>query len=321
MSDWDVLDVLVAHTRMASAVLAALDGQPGLRVRMLDTVADDLSGAQPDALIGYQFGPDSLRSLTRLRWLHLTGTGVDHLGPAGLHAGALVTTSSRVPVTAVAEYALAGLFLLAKDLVGVARGERREWYRSEAVQVTGSTVAVLGAGRIGRAVLSRLVALGAETVAVTRQGGGLVPEAGRTIGVRQLAAEAPRLDWVICCLPGGPGATGVLDAQVLAALPPHARIVNVGRASTIDTAALYAALRAGRLGGAFLDVHDVEPLPADDPAWQVPGLVVSPHCAFRFPGEPAGVAAAFLDNLDDLRDGLAPRDRADWNVEPVPGPA
>lgn len=316
MSDWDVLDVLVAHTRMAPEVLAALDGQPGLRVRVLDTVQDDLGGDQPDALIGYQFGPDSLRGLTRLRWLHLSGTGVDHLGPAGLTPDALVTTSSRVPVTAVAEYALAGLFLLAKDLVGVACGERREWFRSEAVLVAGSTVAVLGAGRIGRAVLSRLAALGADTVAVTRQGADPVPEAGRTIGVHQLAAEAAQLDCLIGCLPGGPDTAGVIDAQVMAALPAHARIVNVGRASTIDTAALYAALRAGRLAGAFLDVHDVEPLPAEDPAWQVRGLVVSPHCAFRFPGEPAGVAAAFLDNLQDLRNGQAPRDRADWTSLP-----
>jgi phosphoglycerate dehydrogenase-like enzyme len=300
---------------MADEIRAALDGQPGLRVRVLETVEGDLGGPEPDALIGYQFGPDSLRGLSRLRWLHLTGTGVDHLVPAGLDPGVLVTTSSRVPVTAVAEYTLAGLFLLTKDLVGVARAEQRRWFSSEAVQISGSVVAVLGAGRIGRAVLSRLAALGADTVAVTRPGADPVPEAGRTIGLHQLAAEAGQLDSLIACLPGGPGTAGVLSAQVLAALPPHARIVNVGRASTIDTAALYAALHAGRLGGAFLDVHDVEPMPADDPAWQVPGLVVSPHCAFRFPGEPAGVAAAFLDNLDDLRNGLTPRDRAGWTVQ------
>jgi phosphoglycerate dehydrogenase-like enzyme len=318
VSDWDVLEVLVAHSRMASEVVTALEGHPGLRLRVLDSgysidsIEGDLGGFQPDALIGYQFPAGSLRGLPGLRWLHLTGTGVDHLEPAGLDPGALVTTSSRVPVTAVAEYALAGLFLLAKDLTGVARGERREWFTSGAVQIAGSTVAVAGAGRIGRAVLSRLAALGAHTVAVTRPGGEPVAEAARTIGMHRLAAEAGGFDHLIGCLPGGPGTAGVLSAEVLAALPAHARIVNVGRASTLDTEALHAALRGGRLAGAFLDVHDVEPLPAEDPAWQVPGLVVSPHCAFRFPGEPAGVAAAFLDNLEDLRNGVTPRDRAGW---------
>jgi phosphoglycerate dehydrogenase-like enzyme len=315
VSDWDRLDVLVTHCGMASGLLAALEGAPGLRVRMVegaapaDPVAAGLDGYRPDAVIGFQFGPHSLAGLDGLRWLHLTGTGVDHLTPAGLGRDVLVTTSSRVPVTAVAEYALAALMLLTKDLVGLAAGQRRDWFSSAATLVSGSTVAVLGAGRIGRALLVKLAALGARTVAVTRHGAEPVAEAGRTIALVALAGEASGLDAVIGCLPGGPGTRHALGRDVLAALPAHARVVNVGRASTVDTAALYAALRAGRLAGAFLDVHDVEPLPADHEAWQVPGLVVSPHCAFRFPGEPAAVAAAFLDNLDDLRRGLVPRDR------------
>ena len=321
MSDWDRLDVLVTHCGMARELIAALDGQAGLRLRVFegaapaDPVAAGFDGYRPDAVIGYQFGPGSLRGLAGVRWLHLTGTGVDHLEPAGLDPDVLVTTSSRVPVTAVAEYALAGLFLLTKDLVGVAAGQRRPWFSSAANLVAGSTVAVLGAGRIGRAVLARLSALGAHTVAVTRDGAEPVAEAARTIGLAGLAAEAAGLDAVIGCLPGGPGTVHALSREVLEALPAHARVVNVGRASTVDTEALYAALRAGRLAGAFLDVHDVEPLPADHEAWQVPGLVVSPHCAFRFPGEPAAVAAAFLDNLDDLRRGQAPRDRVGWLLE------
>lgn len=321
MSDWDCLDVLITHCGMARELVAALDGQAGLRLRVIegstptDPVAADLTDYRPDAVIGYQFGPASLRGLAGVRWLHLTGTGVDHLEPAGLDPAVLVTTSSRVPVTAVAEYAVAGLFLLTKDLVGVAAGQRRPWFSSAANLVAGSTVAVLGAGRIGRAVLGRLSALGAHTVAVTRHGTEPVAEAGRTIGLASLAAEAAGLDAVIGCLPGGPGTVHALSSEVLANLPAHARVINVGRASTVDTEALYAALRAGRLAGALLDVHDHEPLPADHEAWQVPGLVVSPHCAFRFPGEPAAVAAAFLENLDDLRSGQPPRDRAGWLLE------
>lgn len=318
MSDWDVLEVLIANSRMAGEVATVLDGHPGLRLRVAESVEELPGSARPDALIGYQFGPGSLSQLTGLRWLHLSGTGVDHLDSAGLDPRALVTTSARVPVAAVAEYAIAGLFMLAKDLVGVARGERREFFRSNAVLVAGSTVAVVGAGQIGRAVLARLTALGACTLAVTRPGAQPVAEASRTVGLDQLGAEAPAIDHLIACLPGGPETAGVLGADLFAALPPHATVVNVGRASTIDTPALYQALGEGRLGGAFLDVHDVEPLPADDPAWQVPGLVVSPHCAFRFPGEPAAVAAAFLDNLDDLRQGRVPRDRAARTLQGSP---
>lgn len=80
----------------------------------------------------------------------------------------------------------------------------------------------------------------------------------------------------------------------------------------LDSKALYEALAAGRLRGAFLDVHDEEPLHAEHPAWDIPNLVVSPHCAFAFPDEVPATAAAFLANLDDLRHARPLRDRVPW---------
>lgn len=304
---WGRLEVAVAHTRMAPALLDALAGTDGLRLRGEPGAA----GPGTDVLVGYHFPQGSCAGLPGLRWVHLTGTGTDHLQRAGLAHDVLVTTSAAVPVAAVAEYAVSGLLLVLKDLADLA-GRQREWFRSRAAMLAGSTVGVIGAGRIGRAVLARLRALGARTVAVTRPGAPPVPDAAVTAGADRLVAAAREMDHLVACLPGGPATDGLVSSGVLAALGEDAVVVNVGRASTVDTAALYAALRAGRLRGAFLDVHDVEPLPPGDEAWTVPNLVVSPHCAFCFPGEPAGVAAAFLDNLDDLRHGRSPRDRAPW---------
>lgn len=310
--DWSRVDVRIAYTRMAPRLLPVLAGVVGLRA----CIEADEPGPDTEVLIGYQFPPGSLAGLPRLRWVHLTGTGVDHLARAGLPAGVLVTTSAAVPVTAVAEYAVAGLLLLTKDLIDVVAGRPADWFTSRATLLAGSTVGVVGVGRIGRAVVDRLTALGAKPVAVTRTGRPAIPEAVCTIGAERLTAEASTLDHLVACLPGSAGTAGLIGADVIAALPPHATVVNVGRASTLDTAALYAALREGRLRGAFLDVHEIEPMPPDDPAWSVPGLVVSPHRAFCFPGEPAGVAAAFLDNLDDLRGGRPPRDRVAWPGRP-----
>lgn len=273
-----------------------------------------LDGA--DVIIGFQFAAGSLASARRLRWLHLTGTGTDHLESAGLSSRVLVTNSASVPVTAVAEYAVAGLLLLAKDLAGVTDGRPRqpnEWFTSTATLLDGATVAVVGAGRIGRAILARTAVFGAKTIAVTRPGAPPVGEATRTVGADQLTAVAPGIDHLLCALPGSPATSGLISAAVLAALPRHATVVNVGRASTLDIRALYTALSEGRLRGAFLDVHETEPLPPDDPAWQVPRLIVSPHRAFCFPGEPRRVTEVFLANLDDLRHGLVPRDRVDWH--------
>jgi phosphoglycerate dehydrogenase-like enzyme len=301
---WSDLRVHIAHCRMAPKLVPVLGTAEGLHIGIADGAPVD----DADVVIGYHFPPDSLAGLKRLRWLHLTGTGTDHLRATGLPDHVIVTTSAAVPVTAVAEYAVSGLLLLVKELPEVVTRDGAEWFSSRARLLSGSVVAVVGAGRIGRAVIRLLAAFGARTVAVTRTGDTPVPEADRTIGAHRLAAEAPALDHLVACLPGGAGTRGLVGADVVAALPAHATVVNVGRGETIDHPALHRALRDGRLHGAFLDVHEREPLPGDDPAWQVPRLIISPHRAFAFPGEPVEVARTFLTNLRDLRDGRAPRD-------------
>jgi phosphoglycerate dehydrogenase-like enzyme len=319
---WSALQVTVTGTPKAPRLLDLLRDTPGLRL-VGDVPSDgDMAGladADSEVVIGYRFGPGSLAAWPRLRWLHLTGSGIDHLARADLAPDVLVTTSAQIPVTAVAEYALSGLLLLIKDLASLAPGRQPAWFGSPATLLAGSRVAVVGAGRIGRAVLARTAALGATTIAVTRRGDPPVAEAGETIGAARLAAAAPGIDHLIACLPGAPATAGLISAEVLAALPAGATVVNVGRAETIDTAALYDALRGGRLRGAFLDVHQTEPLPADDPCWDVPGLIVSPHRAFAFPDEALMIARAFLANLDDLRQQRSPRDRVPWPADRASG--
>ncbi|WP_367127814.1 NAD(P)-dependent oxidoreductase [Saccharothrix sp. HUAS TT1] len=316
---WEHPTVLVAHSKMAPHLVPHVrDEVPVLCAETVAELPGDVR-SRVDVLVGYQFPAGVLDLLPALRWLHLTGTGTDHLRAAGLVPGVLVTNSARVPVESVAEYAVSALLMLLKDFASlVERPQRLPWYSSPAVMLDGSTVLVLGAGRIGRALVRRLAALGARCVAVTRTGAEPVPGAVRTIGVAELPRTVATADHVVCCLPGSEETAGLVDADFLAALKPHSALVNVGRAATVDEVALHAALRAGALRGAFVDVHRVEPLPPDDPAWSVPNLVVSPHRAFAFPGEPAGVGRAFLDNLSDLRAGRTPRDAVVVAVEEEP---
>jgi phosphoglycerate dehydrogenase-like enzyme len=306
---WSNPVVLVAHTKMAPELASHLAVETP--VLCTDSIADLPADvlADVDVLVGHQIPPGALRLLPNLRWLHLTGTGTDHLPAAGLAPQVTVTTSARVPVESVAEYAISALLMLLKDLPTLSqRPQRRPWYTSSALMLHGSTVLVVGAGRIGQAVVRRLTALGAHCLAVTRTGAVPVPGADRTVGVDRLTQAAASADHIVCCLPASPGTANLIDKDVLAALPGHAVLVNVGRATTVEDTALHAALRSHKLRGALLDVHRVEPLPPDDPAWTVPNLILSPHCAFAFPDEPASVGQAFLDNLADLRAGQPPRD-------------
>jgi phosphoglycerate dehydrogenase-like enzyme len=301
---------------MGPALLKALGDR--VTARLVDSPASldparqaDIPGLhEVDTIIGFHFPREALAELPNLRWLHLTGTGSDHLPATGLRSGVLVTNSPRVAIEPVAEYALTGLLACLKDIAGLgARPNQRPWFGASSLMLAGSTVGVLGAGRIGTAVIRRLTALGARAVAFTRTGGPDIPEATETVASARLDERASALDSLVCCLPATAATRGLVGAATLAALPPHASVVNVGRASSIDLGALYESLRARRIHAAFLDVHTTEPLPPDDEAWQVPGLVVSPHCGFAFPDEAVEVARGFFANLTDLRAGIPPRDQ------------
>lgn len=307
--------VLISHSTMGPAMLAALGDR--VSARLVDSPAALDRARQPnipglediDTIIGFHFPPDALAGLPNLRWLHLTGTGSDHLLATGLHPGVLVTNSPRVAVEPVAEYALTGLLACLKDFASLGeRPNRRRWFGASSLMLAGSTVGVLGAGRIGTAVIRRLTALGARCVAFTRTGTPAVQEAIETIDSAELYNRAHTLDSLVCCLPATAATRGLVSADMLAALPTHAVIVNVGRAHSIDVEALYECLRTQRIRAAFLDVHASEPLPPNDPAWAIPRLIVSPHCGFAFPDEALEVARSFFDNLDDLRAGVTPRD-------------
>lgn len=156
----------------------------------------------------------------------------------------------------------------------------------------GATVLIVGFGAIGREVARLAAGFGMRVLAFNTTGerrqpphrfrepgtgdpDGLVPE--RVEPIETLPTFAPEADFVVCCLPATPRTTGVVDAQLLAVLPESAWVVNVGRGNAVDLDALGAALAAGAIAGAVIDVLEREPLPGGDPLWDVSGLVLTPH--------------------------------------------
>src|ERR1700712_5335789 len=131
-------------------------------------------------------------------------------------------------------------------------------------QVSEQTVLVVGLGGIGKRTAELLKALGATVLGVKRTPGPVefVDEVHPTTALAELVGRA---DAIVFTLPGTDATTGLYDAELIAATTPGAVIVNVGRGSVIDEAALVEGLSAGPLGSAYLDVTAVEPLPADSP--------------------------------------------------------
>ncbi|WP_347266347.1 NAD(P)-dependent oxidoreductase [Paracoccus sp. (in: a-proteobacteria)] len=154
-------------------------------------------------------------------------------------------------------------------------------------------VTVLGMGELGRAVALALAGLGFRVAGWSRSGR---PVPGiEVMPATMLPAALARAEILICLLPDTPDTRDLLDARRLALLPPGATLINAGRGTLIDDAALLAALAGGRPARAVLDVFRTEPLPADHPFWHDPRVTVTPHVAAETrPATAAPVVAANL---------------------------
>jgi D-3-phosphoglycerate dehydrogenase len=221
------------------------------------------------------------RSLLRdeVAWVQLDSAGVEPWFELGLVDSARVWTSAAgAYAAAVAEHVVALLLAAAKRLAECARATTWMKHELEGVALAGSTIGIVGAGAIGRETIRRLQPFDVQVVGSTRSGAE-VPGADRSLGPDGLDELLERSDYVVLCAPLTPETTGLIGARELALLAPGGVLVNVARGALVDTEALLAALRGDRLGGAFLDVTDPEPLPDGHPLWSEPRVLITPHVA------------------------------------------
>jgi phosphoglycerate dehydrogenase-like enzyme len=134
-------------------------------------------------------------------------------------------------------------------------------------------------------------------VLVVRRGAASAGPGIETLPFRQLPGVLPRADWLVLACPLNAETLGLIDAAALAALPRGAHLINVARGEVVVQPALVAALQSGHLAGAFLDVFEHEPLPAESPLWALPGVIVTPHSAGYSDSHAPRVAALFAGNL------------------------
>jgi phosphoglycerate dehydrogenase-like enzyme len=222
------------------------------------------------------------RHRPRLRWVQLPTMGYDPVELHGVPSGVTVTTAGDAYAPTVAEHALTLLLALVRRIPEAVRNaERHRWDQSGARAIGtlhGATVAVVGFGNIGREIAVRLRGFGARVVAVSRNGRP-DPLADEVVAADRLFDALGRSDAVVLAVPLNAQTRHLIDARALAAMQPHALLINIARGGVIDQPALATALAEGRLGGAGLDVTDPEPLPPDDPLWTLPNALITPHVA------------------------------------------
>lgn len=213
-----------------------------------------------------------LDACPHLRVISNYAVGTDNVDLAAAEArGIPVGNTPDVLTDATADLAFALLLALARRLPEAAGAVRAgEWVTFEpsrwlGSEVTGATLGIVGHGRIGQAVARRAQGFGMAVVHSSRSGG--VP----------LGELLERSDFVSLHAPLTPDTRHLIDASALARMKPTAHLVNTARGPLVDPSALGAALHAGTIAGAGLDVTDPEPLPADDPLLAAPNLLVVPH--------------------------------------------
>jgi phosphoglycerate dehydrogenase-like enzyme len=237
---------------------------------------------QPDALVWLDPRAvpaliEQVASAPTLRWVQLPFAGVENVVASGLldhdHIWTCAKGSYAEPV---AEHALtlslAGLRLLKT------RTAARSWGKAAGTSLYDQKVTILGGGGITTKLLEQLAPFRVEATVVRRKADP-VTGAARTVSVEDLDEVLPGSLVVYLALALTPETTGIIGARQLELMDETAWLVNVARGGHVDTDALVAALRAGSIAGAALDVTDPEPLPDGHPLWDLPNCIITPHTA------------------------------------------
>ena len=237
-----------------------------------------------------------------VRWIQIGGSGFDHLLPWDTER-ITVTNGAGVLAPYLAESVTGGMLALGCGFLNYVEQQRaRQWAPAAFTPLRGRTLLVVGFGKIGECVAINARALGMRVLAI-RGTPAPHPAADEMHGADALRALLSRADFVSLHVRLNPATRGMLSRDEFAAMKPSAYLVNTSRGPVVDEAALIDALRSGRLAGAYLDVFETEPLPAESPLWTMPNVLVTPHSSDNVHGWPRRFAELFADNLERWRAG------------------
>lgn len=269
---------------------------------------------ETDAICTYGPAATLLDAAPNLHWLALSSAGAELAVERGLvrPGGLTVTTASGVHAVPISEHVFGMLLMWVRgwpemlDLQRASKWPDREgWPPLQPRELSGATLGIIGLGAIGRAVARLGHAFGMRVIATHRSArpGESDPDLDQQYPLTQLRDLLAASDYVVVAAPATSETRHLIGANELAAMRPHAFLINIARGSLIDQDALITALTAQRIGGAGLDVFEQEPLPAESPLWKLPNVILSPHVAGATQRYGERLADLLIENITHLRNG------------------
>lgn len=306
MSENSILVVADEEATAAAGASAISEELPDVPV---DTLTDGVVADERlrSARIFATFDPtaEQLASAEAAEWIHAFTAGVDDYPVDVLRERGVALTNGRgVNAEPVAEQALSFMLAFERNLHRALRQQARgEWEWFGGHEFRGKTVGVVGVGAIGRRIATLSDSLGTTVLGVNRDVETSVEGVEELFAPEDLDAVLDRVDYLVLACPLTDATTGLLGADEFARLSDSAVVVNVARGEVIVEDALVAALEAGEIRGAALDVFETEPLPSTSPLWDRDDVIITPHMAGSTPAFWARNADIIATNYRRFRDG------------------
>lgn len=253
--------------------------------------------------------PRILKEAPRLKWVHVGSAGVDGLVGPEFRASRITLTCAKGDVAGpvLAEHAFALMLGLSRGIGECVRAGK--WIGSDSpvaggvFELGGKRLGLVGFGGTGRHLARMARGFNMNVIAVRRSPRDSGVEGVTVWGADRFHRLLEVSDVVVVSVPDVPATRGMFDAEAFRRMKNHALLITVGRGKTVDTEALVAALQAGEIGGAGLDVVDPEPLPDAHPLWQMDHVIITSHNAGTSPERGARNRALVLENLKRFAEG------------------
>ena len=245
-----------------------------------------------------------------VKWISVGGSGTDHLRPWDTDK-VTVTNSAGVAADMMAEYAIGALLHFSLNLPEFLQAKSdRKWVSGRVEPLEGKTVLIVGLGHTGHAVARRAKAFGMRTIGV-RAHPAPTENVDEVFGAEKLPGLWQKADATVVAVPLLESTRGLVSSDAFAKMPAGSVFVDISRGGVTNQKALEAALAAGHLKGAALDVFETEPLPQDSSLWAMENVIITPHCSSVYDGWTLKSVAMFCDNLRRYRNGRPLRNIVD----------